>query len=613
VAIGFIDRLLQCIKDFKQIANETPPPGFDPDGLYDYLHRRADINAQNMIESNTLIEGNLRPLLENPGQLGDEDADALSALAQELFSLTGVLDIALAQEIHLGLLARARQNDDLDRIIRHLYWAGLTFQQCNPLLFQKEAASYFAQGAVFADRYYEVENKETRRYIHRCLANVYVCFASERHRNTRTPSAPFLAKVDEAIRFWNDDAIRAKDPDFPWESYISNAHQNICGWVDVLVSLPADQVDPALAARVYESAMWLVKNGTFGVANRFWPQSRMKYIELIARYATKRISLQSTLDTLSAMIRQTAKDDYSEEGLFCVLHLPAVIIALLEQAPEVPKERAERETDMQIAQVLEYTKNVPASADRQRLNDSLGKFVQQCVMTHAESTNYLDLLLRFTSLSHMSTYVHSIQVKNISEILTRYLLRHSPAFFAGLRGEKNILELVRHAGLCHDIGKITFINTVALSYRRLYDFEFTIIKDHVSASKKLNAADNIMRCVKDVIAGHHMWYDGSHGYPVDFDNRASPFACIIDIISVADSIDAATDTVGRTYAKAHTLAQIIAEIQSQKGTRYSPVIAEALFNPALYDEINKCIMEGRKNVYYQAYVDLTSRDVGNAI
>jgi len=219
--------------------------------------------------------------------------------------------------------------------------------------------------------------------------------------------------------------------------------------------------------------------------------------------------------------------------------------------------------------------------------------------------------------------VHSVQVMNITEIFTNYFLREKPEVFISMLGTENadvvqkskskIIGMVRKAGLCHDIGKATYMNTVALCSRRLYDIEYSIIKQHVNAGGIIGAANENIECAKDVIMGHHKWYDGSSGYPMDFNNRESKYAFVIDMVSVADSIDAATDVVGRSYAHGRTLEQVVEEIKQQSGVRYSPIIAEALGDESLFKEVSACIYAGRENVYYDAYVDIVSRNSAMAV
>ena len=64
---------------------------------------------------------------------------------------------------------------------------------------------------------------------------------------------------------------------------------------------------------------------------------------------------------------------------------------------------------------------------------------------------------------------------------------------------------------------------------------------------ELLTGHNSTAAYADVAKGHHLWYDCSRGYPYDFNTFDSPVKTIIDIVAVADCMDAATDSVGRSY------------------------------------------------------------------
>ncbi|MCL2498655.1 MAG: hypothetical protein FWF06_08615, partial [Symbiobacteriaceae bacterium] len=313
---------------------------------------------------------------------------------------------------------------------------------------------------------------------------------------------------------------------------------------------------------------------------------------------------------LSAISQKMADDDYSPEGMYCKLFIPSVFLNYLKHASQLSE--TERMTRQQavVNKVLRYCQAAPSGVDKQRLNEYLGYFGKECI-DHSQAETYLDLLLRFTSLSHIYTYIHSLQVEMLVTVFLNYLITTSPELLVGLsdtnsveevvaKGE-NILALGRRAGLCHDIGKITYTNTVALCSRHLYDFEFNLIKKHVNVVDEFPENDEIIDSIRDVIIGHHKWYDGSKGYPLDFDNTASKYKIIIDIVSVADSIDAATDAIGRSYAPPNSFARVVQEIKDQAGTRYSPYLAAALNDVAFLQELELVITAKRRLSYYKAY------------
>ena len=60
--------------------------------------------------------------------------------------------------------------------------------------------------------------------------------------------------------------------------------------------------------------------------------------------------------------------------------------------------------------------------------------------------------------------------------------------------------------------------------------------------------------------GHHKTYDGKGGYPLEFDNLNSKYKSAIDLISISDSIDAATDVLGRNYANGKNFYSLLDEL-----------------------------------------------------
>ena len=105
----------------------------------------------------------------------------------------------------------------------------------------------------------------------------------------------------------------------------------------------------------------------------------------------------------------------------------------------------------------------------------------------------------------------------------------------------------------------------------------------------------------DIAMGHHLFYDGTKGYPVGFDTSKSPDKPLIDIVTAADCLDAATDTVGRSYASGKRTIDIIREIREEAGTRYSPSIAAILDIPGVADEIDLILTVERGKNYSDAF------------
>ena len=73
------------------------------------------------------------------------------------------------------------------------------------------------------------------------------------------------------------------------------------------------------------------------------------------------------------------------------------------------------------------------------------------------------------------------------------------------------------------------------------------------------------------------------------------------VLTVADSLDAATDNIGRCYNRAKPLRTLVGELQAQSGTRYAPDVV-ALFRDETFCKVLAQKLDAeRKKVYLHAY------------
>lgn len=234
-----------------------------------------------------------------------------------------------------------------------------------------------------------------------------------------------------------------------------------------------------------------------------------------------------------------------------------------------------------------------------------------------------ELFLQIIVALHPPTYIHSVMVARLSMCLARHLLEAKPELFADFPGcektesiadfpgcekprelveKKNeILDYIYHAAMVHDIGKVRILDTIAMYGRRLLDSEFRLLKLHPDYGAEIAEALPSLQPYVDVIRGHHVWYDGSHGYPEDFEKGKSPYKTIIDIVMAADCLDAATDGVGRSYRKGKSLEDFQKELQDGAGTRYAPWLPELFADPATNADIRYMLDEGRKALYRETF------------
>ena len=169
----------------------------------------------------------------------------------------------------------------------------------------------------------------------------------------------------------------------------------------------------------------------------------------------------------------------------------------------------------------------------------------------------------------------------IARELMEGILEYQPELLKGALGKirhgkvllnsKKCLDFIYEAAFYHDIGKNGIISTVNNDYRPLTDEEYAIIKTHPAlGAELLKIAPSLYEKYHDTTLGHHKWYNGKGGYPEDFDNTKSPKRILIDIITLSDCMQAATERIGRNYKEGKTFDMVMEEFRKGAGTKYNP-------------------------------------------
>ncbi len=132
------------------------------------------------------------------------------------------------------------------------------------------------------------------------------------------------------------------------------------------------------------------------------------------------------------------------------------------------------------------------------------------------------------------------------------------------------VEIVKEAGLLHDIGKIGIPEAILQKPNRLNGEELAIMKTHVNQAIDILHHLSGMEYLLPAILGHHERYDGG-GYPRGIAGENIPMAA--RILALADSFDAMTTT--RPYRPKLSVEYAIDQILQGSGTQFDPVVAKA--------------------------------------
>ena len=329
--------------------------------------------------------------------------------------------------------------------------------------------------------------------------------------------------------------------------------------------------------------------------------------------------VREACDAFYATYQTRNPGDYSITGINVNLDTPSSYLSIAKTMElELTEEDHDRYYEIERS-VLDYFYHIPKSGD----------VYLKCVTCFTNlplhfrevpggMTMEAFCLNAFTAI-HPPTYVHVNMVARLAECMTRHLLRSRPEMFIGFPGcgdtdqviakKDRILNYAYHASLCHDIGKLFIIDTISMYGRNLLDDEFAIIKHHPVIGAKIAAEHESTKEYVDVIRGHHLWYDCSRGYPSDFNTFESSYKTIIDIVLAADCLDAATDTVGRSYNRGKTFCDYEKEVIEGAGTHYAPFLVELFQIPELRSDIEYLLNQGRRKLYSETFRLLKSNEL----
>jgi HD-GYP domain-containing protein (c-di-GMP phosphodiesterase class II) len=136
--------------------------------------------------------------------------------------------------------------------------------------------------------------------------------------------------------------------------------------------------------------------------------------------------------------------------------------------------------------------------------------------------------------------------------------------------EQERLDVLRFAGLFHDIGKIGVPDAILTKPDRLTEPEFEIVKRHPEDGARIVGRLHRLKAAVPAILHHHERWDG-HGYPRRLCGHEIPLEAAI--VGLADAVDAMT--TDRPYSCARTLDDATEEVVRHRGTQFAPAVVDA--------------------------------------
>jgi putative nucleotidyltransferase with HDIG domain len=152
------------------------------------------------------------------------------------------------------------------------------------------------------------------------------------------------------------------------------------------------------------------------------------------------------------------------------------------------------------------------------------------------------------------------------------------------------IELVRKAGLLHDIGKLGIPEAILFKPGPLSPAEYDAVKLHAGLGAEIIGQCHSLRRLIPIVRHHHEHYDGG-GYPDRLSGQDIPLEA--RIMSLADAVEAMASD--RPYRRGTDSPFILRELQAGLGSQFDPLVVQA-FRQIVSREGEGAIVNSAKEV-----------------
>jgi diguanylate cyclase (GGDEF)-like protein/putative nucleotidyltransferase with HDIG domain len=150
------------------------------------------------------------------------------------------------------------------------------------------------------------------------------------------------------------------------------------------------------------------------------------------------------------------------------------------------------------------------------------------------------------------------------------------------------LDLLGHAALFHDIGKLAVPDAILLKPESLTEEEWSLMQEHADEGARIIDRLGFLNDAVPAIRHHHERFDGT-GYPEGLSGEEIPLGA--RIIHVADALDSMLTT--RIYRAARPAAEALDELRRAAGTQFCPRCVTALERILPVDGTEHAVPESR--------------------
>lgn len=194
------------------------------------------------------------------------------------------------------------------------------------------------------------------------------------------------------------------------------------------------------------------------------------------------------------------------------------------------------------------------------------------IYKNAENIMYRDKMLKSRSMrsNAIETILNTLHEKDgYSETHSRRVAEVSSNIAKAYGMNNQEIQVIRTAGLLHDIGKIIIPSDILNKIGKLTKNEYMKMKEHPEIGFRLLNTRRDMKEISEIVFSHHERWDGK-GYPKQLKKAETPIQS--RIIAIADAYDAMTSD--RTYKDKLTMEEALIEVSNFSGTQFDPELVK---------------------------------------
>ena len=578
-------------------------------------------------DNNQILKKYWFPLIWKKNPLTEEETALLNDFRKNLLDAYNMqnMDLPLMYRQNKRIVQNAVDSDDDAAIIRALdVMIETSFALSHKLMriihVNSIGAKYRDEGLAFGDQLMEYLEKERFATLpddckEEILTNArYISALFDRPESygDEKVNEQDLSFLERALSLEEDSFYREQTPAYHWIYHRFRTLQYIC---QLTFDCNVKEFTPAQCERIYEHvrAFMCLWDDEHETLSRYSSDALVQLHYLRASYSAGHMDKASYKDELIKLYKQCHDDDFSFFNGSVFLMVPTELFTLLKE-DALPEEDLEH-IDAFYKRLVTYVQRMPKK-------DSLSFLLSYLVDTLttfrpvSDQMTFTDLCQSLVAALHPPTYVHTLSVADLTQCLVGHLIDRNPTLFVGLcdcmtpeevrTSRDKIVNYARCAALCHDIGKI-FVTEEIITYgRALLDEEYELIKSHTEMGAYILSLHEETKAYADIARFHHKWYDGSSGYPDTPWPETMPEKVIISVIACADCMDAATDSIGRSYKEGKQLEEFLFELHEGSGTRYAPYLYELFSDATVVQDVKRILEDGRNENYCKTYRLLAS-------